>query len=108
MYKYTIGNKEYKSKFNNDVSLFSINPPCLKMLSDDHYFSYNGFNPDYKDTFIFELASNYIKINVSKIDGRLNQFKSLKYVSIVNLFEVLKDNESFKSDMLKALKGELE
>mgnify|MGYP003588276892 CR=1 FL=1 len=106
MFKYTIGSKEFKSKFGSDVSLFSINPPCLKILSEDHYFAYNGFNPDYKESNLFDVASKHISIKVEKIDGRLQACKGLKYVSVIKLLEALKDNESFKSEMMNILKGE--
>ena len=106
MFKYTIGSKVFKSKFGSDVSLFSINPPCLKVLSDDHYFAYNGYNPEYQEAKLFDVASKYINIKVEKIDGRLQAYKGLRYVSVGDLFEALKDNESFKSEMMDILKGE--
>lgn len=105
MFKYTIGNKTFKSKSNSDVSLFSINPPCLKVLSDEHYFAYNGFNPDYKEINLFEVAKKFINVKIEKIDGRHKESKVLKYVSINNLFEALKNNESFKNEIMNQLKG---
>ena len=55
---------------------------------------------------LFDVASKHISIKVEKIDGRLQAYKGLKYVSVINLLEALKDNESFKSEMMNILKGE--
>ena len=107
MFKYTIGNKCFKSVYSSDVTLFSMNPPCLRLLSDGHYFAYNAFNPDYKEVNLFEVASQFINVKIQKIDGRLKEHKSLKYVNIIDLFHALKDNEAFKNELFLHLKGEI-
>lgn len=107
MFKYTIGNKQYKSVYSSDVTLFSMNPPCLRLLSDEHYFAYNGFNPDYKEVNLFEMARQFINVKIEKIDGRLKEHKPLKYVNIIDLFNALKDNEAFKHELFLHLKGEV-
>ena len=78
MFKYTIGNKQYKSVYCSDVTLFAMNPTCLRILSDEHYFAYNGFNPDYKEVNLFNVASQFINVKIEKIDGRRKEHKSLK------------------------------
>ena len=107
MFKYTIGNEHYKSVSNSDITLFSVNPLCLRILSDDHCVKYNRRNPNYKEVNLFELASQFINIDVEKIDGRLKEHKSLKYVSVIDLFNALKDNEAFKNELFLHLKGEI-
>lgn len=106
MFKYSIGNKKFKSKSNKDVSLFAINPDCLKVLSKEHRQAFKGFKYEYKKVYLFNVASKFADIQVEKVDGRSKSVKSLKYVSIVDLFESLKDNQDFKTEMLKHLKGE--
>ena len=108
MFKYTIGNKQYKSTYISDVTLFAMNPTCLRILSDDHCVKYNRQNPNYKEVSLFELASQFINIKIVKIDGRLKEHKSLKYVSVTDLFNALKDNEAFKNELFLHLKGELQ
>ena len=108
MYKYTIGGECYKSVSNSDITLFSVNPLCLRILSDEHCIRYNRRNPNYKEVNLFEMASQLINVKVEKIDGRLKEHKSLKYVSVIDLFNALKDNEAFKNELLLHLKGELQ
>lgn len=105
MYKYTIGGEYYKSVSNSDITLFSVNPLCLRALSDDHCVKYNRLNPNYKEVNLFEMASQFINVKIEKIDGRLKENKSLKYVSVIDLFNALKDNEAFKNEVLLQLKG---
>ena len=107
MYKYTIGCECYKSASNSDITLFSVNPLCLRVLSDDHCVKYNRHNPNYKEVSLFKTASQFINIEVEKIDGRLKEHKPLKYVSVIDLFNALKDNEAFKNELLLQLKGEM-
>ena len=107
MYKYTIGSECYKSVSNSDITLFSVNPLCLRILSDEHCIRYNRRNPNYKEVNLFEMASQFINVKVEKIDGRLKENKSLKYVSVTDLFNALKDNEAFKNEVLLQLKGEI-
>ena len=107
MYKYTIGDECYKSVSNSDITLFSVNPLCLRILSDEHCIRYNRRNPNYKEVNLFEMASQFINVKVEKIDGRLKENKSLKYVSVTDLFNALKDNEAFKNEVLLQLKGEI-
>ena len=107
MYKYTVGCECYKSVSNSDITLFSVNPLCLRILSDDHCIKYNRYNPNYKEVSLFKMASQFINIEVEKIDGRLKEHKSLKYVSVTALFNALKDNEAFKNELFLHLKGEM-
>ena len=107
MYKYTVGSEYYKSFSNSDITLFSLNPLCLRVLSDDHCVKYNRHSPNYKEVNLFEMASQFINVKVEKIDGRLKEHKSLKYVSVTDLFNALKDNEAFKNELLLHLKGEI-
>lgn len=107
MYKYTVGGECYKSVSNSDITLFSLNPLCLRILSDDHCVKYNRRNPNYKKVNLFKMASQFINIEVEKIDGRLKENKALKYVSVIDLFNALKDNEAFKNELLLQLKGEM-
>ena len=106
MFKYTIGNKQYKSACSSDITLFSMNPLCLRLLSDEHYFAYSRSNSDYKEINLFEMASQFINVQIEKIDGRLKEHKPLKYVNINDLFNALKDNEAFKNELFLHLKGE--
>ncbi len=103
MYKYTIGGEYYKSVSNSDITLFSVNPLCLRALSDEHCMKYNRRNPNYKEVNLFEMASQFINVKIEKIDGRLKENKSLKYVSVIDLFNALKDNEAFKNEVLLQL-----
>ena len=105
MFKYTIGNKQYKSVSNSDITIFSVNPLCLRILSDEHCVNYKRYNPNYKEVNLFEMASQFINVKIVKIDGRLKEYKSLKYVSVTDLFNALKDNEAFKNELLLHLKG---
>ena len=107
MYKYTIGGEYYKSVSNSDITLFSINPLCLRILSDDHCVCYNRHKPNYKEVNLFEMSSQFINVKIEKIDGRLKEYKSLKYVSVTDLFNALKDNEAFKNELLLQLKGKI-
>ena len=107
MYKYTIGNEYYKSFSDSDITLFSVNPLCLRILSDDHCVKYNRHNPNYKEVNLFEMANQFINVKIEKIDGRLKEYKSLKHVSVTDLFNALKDNEAFKNEVLLQLKGEI-
>ena len=108
MYKYTIGGECYKSVSNSDITLFSLNPLCLRILSDDHCVKYKRHHPNYKEVSLFKMASQFINIEVEKIDGRLKEYKLLKYVSVTDLFNALKDNEAFKNELFLHLKGELQ
>ena len=54
-----------------------------------------------------EMASQFINVKIVKIDGRLKEHKSLKYVSVIDLFNALKDNEAFKNELFLHLKGEI-
>lgn len=107
MYKYTIGGEYYKSVSNSDITLFSVNPLCLRILSDEHCTKYNRHNPNYKEVNLFEMARQFINVKIEKIDGRLKENKSLKYVSVIDLFNALKDNEAFKNELFLHLKGEM-
>ena len=53
------------------------------------------------------MASQFINVKVEKIDGRLKEHKPLKYVSVIDLFNALKDSEAFKNELLLQLKGEI-
>ena len=105
MYKYTIGGEYYKSVSDSDITLFSVNPLCLRILSDDHCAKYNRHNTNYKEVNLFEMASQFVNIKIVKIDGRLKEHKSLKYVSVTDLFNALKYNEAFKNELFLHLKG---
>ena len=105
MYKYTVGCECYKSVSNCDITLFSMNPLCLRILSDEHCIKYNRHNSNYKEVSLFKMASQFINLEVEKIDGRLKENKPLKYVSVIDLFNALKDNEAFKNELLLHLKG---
>lgn len=107
MYKYTVGGECYKSVSNSDITLFSVNPLCLRILSNDHCVKYNRCNPSYKEVSLFKMASQFINVKIEKIDGRLKENKPLKYVSVIDLFNALKDNEAFKKELLLHLKGEI-
>ena len=107
MYKYTVGGECYKSVSNSDITLFSVNPLCLRILSDDHCVNYNRHNPNYKEVNLFEMASQFINVKIVKVDGRLKEYKPLKYVSVTDLFNALKDNEAFKNELFLHLKGEM-
>ena len=107
MYKYTIGSEYYKSGSDSDITLFSVSPLCLRILSDDHCVKYNRHHPNYKEVSLFKMASRFINIEVEKIDGRLKENNSLKYVSVIDLFNALKDNEAFKNELFLHLKGEI-
>ena len=107
MYKYTVGGECYKSVSNSDITLFSLNPLCLRILSDEHCVKYKRHNPKYKEVNLFEMASKFINVKIVKVDGRLKEYKALKYVSVIDLFNALKDNEAFKNELLLRLKGEI-
>ena len=107
MYKYTVGGECYKSVSSSDITLFSLNPLCLRILSDDHCARYKRHNPNYKEVNLFEMASQFINVKIVKIDGRRKEHKSLKYVSVTDLFNALKDNEAFKNELFLHLKGEI-
>jgi hypothetical protein len=107
MYKYTVGCECYKSFSNSDITLFSVNPLCLKILSDDHCVKYNRHHPNYKEVSLFKMASQFINVKIEKIDGRLKENKTLKYVSVIDLFNALKGDEAFKDELFLHLKGEI-
>ena len=107
MYKYTVGCECYKSVSNSDITLFSVNPLCLRILSDEHCVKYKRHSPNYKEVNLFEMARQFINIKIVKIDGRLKEYKPLKYVSVTDLFNALKDKKKNKNELLLHLKWEI-
>lgn len=99
-----LNNNCFKTKSDKDVTLYSINPEALKALSIDHFKAYT-LNEAYKNIDLFKLASDFIKIEMSYIDGRSGYAKQLRYVSVWVLFELLKDNDQFKADLMQLLKA---
>lgn len=104
MYLYDLNGLLLKGKTNKDCNLFSINPSALKIVSIEHFKAYN-YLECYKQFNIFEMALKYINISIHRVDGRSKYIKALSYVSVNHVFEILKNNEDFKNELMLILKG---
>lgn len=102
MFLYQLNDLCFKSRNDNDVSLYAIYPTALRNVSIDHFKAYTHCD-GYKNVNLFAMASKYIALSVSKIDGRSSYAKQLGYISVNVLLQMLKDNESFKFELMQAL-----